>query len=149
MVLLATALLVAPVAAHVAMRWWVANPVTTSYTTVGDTTACLSTGAVGHQELGVSGITRLRAKFELRLAYDPGTLPYVPASTGWLYSNSFADDARNYWNAWSFGFRYARDRDYWIRAVLLGERPSFWEPDLKLKLDLGGVVCYTEVDLGG
>lgn len=143
--LVASLVFAAPVAAKIAMQWWVVTPVTTTY---HDEASCLSTGKVGHQELGLSGITRLRARFQLRTQYDPGHLPYVPATSSWYYSGAFPDDARNFRASWSYGFRYKQNKEYWIQATLIGERPGFWRPDRKIKANLGEVVCYTQVDLG-
>lgn len=142
MILVVSLILASPVAAQDSMVWWVITPLTTTY---HDETSCQSTGRVGHQEFGQSGVTRLRAKFELRTQYDPGYLPYVPASTGWLYADAFPDDAANYWTWWSYWFRYAQNKEYWIRGILIGERPSLWQADLKLHAHLGDAICYTQV----
>lgn len=143
--LVASLVFAAPVAAQIAMRWWVVTPVTTTYY---DENSCHSTGRVGHQELGRSGITRLRARFQLRTQYDPGHLPYVPATTRWFYTLPFPDDGRSLYHTWSYGFRYKLDRTYWIQATLIGERPGLWRPDRKIKANLGEVICYTVIDAG-
>lgn len=123
--------------AHTPLRWgFFAQP-----TSVFDAGACVSTARVWLQELGRSGVTRLKAKFERRAPYDTG-LPGLSYETrGWLYSLPFPDDGRSLYLAFQPWFRYPAGGEYHIRAVMVGERPSFWRPDHKLKASLGRIGC--------
>lgn len=138
--ILATALvLTSPVSAQQNMQWGFARDVTS--TNVEG--ACVSSALVWVQELGLSGITRLRAKFELRGYYDStGILPTY-LSSGWKYSKKFPDDSGNRWKHFGHSFRHLGGL-YRIYGVFIGERPSFWDPDLKMRGDIGAVGCEIE-----
>lgn len=123
--------------AHETMRWGWSAPLETSY----EDPACLSGATIWHQELGLSGITRLRAKFERRGPYDPGLPGLTYGSTGWMYSTTFPNTALSMWIRYRFYFRYPPNNLYSVRAVLIGERPSFWQPDRRLTAHLGEIIC--------
>jgi hypothetical protein len=127
---------------HVTMQWGWATELVSRY----DSPSCLSSGGVWHQELGSSGITRLRANFERRGANDPGIPGLAYGSTGWMYTTPFPDDYRNFYATWFPKFRYPPGGVYHVRMILIGERPSFWQPDRKITTSLGEIACIVEVE---
>jgi hypothetical protein len=123
------------------LQYGVVNPVMSHY---HGARACTATSAIWLQELGSSGITRLRAEWELRSTYDPGYLPTY-AKSGWAKSAQFPDDPQSRWikplklSAGSLTF--GRGRTFALWAQMVGERPSFWKPDVTRRAELGDVGC--------
>jgi hypothetical protein len=121
----------------------------------GLTTKVLQSGACGYEaftwawEHGMSGVTRLRTRYELRGLNDPGFLPTY-AKTGYATSGFFANDARSY----SKNFHIAHTlvsppgATYSVWAKAVGERPSFWQRDLVVKMRLGATGCENELPTG-
>lgn len=137
-------ILASPVVSHQTLRWGWGKPVANTF----EHPSCVGRAAVWHQEMGASGITRLRAKFELRGQYDTTGLPLLTyADTGWLYSAEFPDDDRSYWHMWWPTLRYMTGGIYSGWGILIGERPSFWEPDRKLTASLGEFACVADPGL--
>jgi hypothetical protein len=103
--------------------------------------ACATFVRMWGQELGVSGVTRLRARFERRAPYDPGWLPTY-GKTAWQYSLYFPNDYRSH-HMWFWStLVYPAGGRYSLHFVLVGERPSFWQPDLKKRTTVkGGIGC--------
>lgn len=105
--------------------------------------ACLYGVRVYVQEYGESGVTRLRARFELRGPNDPrnaATMLFSYARTPWYSSWEFPDDHLNYYQR--FGTRIRRPGGglaVWVHAV--GERPSFWSRDIVRVGKLGVHQC--------
>ena len=146
LLLVATVVVAAPVVAHVTMRWGWTRPMTSE---INDRNSCDTTGTIWHQELGMSGVTRLRAKFELRGRYDPGYIPGLTyAVTNWVYSIEFPDDGLSQWINWPFRLRHPVGPTFQVRAILIGERPSFWRPDRKIATNIGNAVCYVDITFG-
>lgn len=139
--LLASAMVAGPAASHDTMRWGWAKPLVNTF----EYPSCVGRAAIWHQELGGSGITRLRAKFELRGQYDTTGIPWLTyADTGWLYSGVFPDNAQSYWTTWWPTLRYPYAHIYSGWGVLIGERPSFWQTDRKLSARLGEYACIAD-----
>jgi hypothetical protein len=111
-----------------------------------DARACVSSTRIWLSEYGKSGVTRLKAKFERRAPQDPGIPGTSYGTRGWYYSGYFPNDAVSYWSDFSASFRYPVGGVYKIRAVLVGERPSLWQRDLKIKVDLSPTIGC---ELGG
>ena len=110
---------------------------------------CTVTNKVWAQEFGVSGVTRLRLRWELRSPYDTGWLPTY-ATTQYLYSNTFPDDARNHFAYYTLGpgaINYAANKEFGLWVKIVGERPSFWQRDLVLKSELGRFGCNIDPGL--
>jgi hypothetical protein len=136
--LLAAGLLASPVVSHATMDAGWASPLVNAW----ENPSCIARGKIWHQELGDSGINRLRAKFELRGQYDTTGIPLLTyGDTGWMYSKPFPDDARSLYVTWTMALRYAYGHIFSGWAILIGERPSFWQRDRKLTFRLGEMAC--------
>jgi hypothetical protein len=120
------------------MRWGYSNR--GQPTSKREGAACVSSTKIWVQELGKSGITRLKAKFERRGPYDPGIPGTSYSTNGWYYSGAFPDDYLSYWATFYTRFRHFPGGVYKIRAVMVGERPSFWKPDVKIWADLAPTI---------
>jgi hypothetical protein len=104
---------------------------------------CTVTAQVWLRELGLSGVTRLRGRFELRSVYDPGFLPtYQKTPWNWTIE-LFADDSVSHWGYFNARLNIPVGGVYALWFVGIGERPSFWQPDLKLHGRIGEVGCPT------
>jgi len=127
------------VSATTNMRWGFRSPVTVTQT---GPDRCTATTAVWLQELGSSGVNRLRVKFELKGYYDPGYLPSY-GSTNWAKSNTFPDDSLSYSMGFNLNpyFYISNGKTMSVWAKFIGQRPSFWKPDLKIHKKLGDVTC--------
>jgi hypothetical protein len=137
LVLAITIAFTSSVSAHETLRWWLPRLLTSEPVTG----ACVSRVNVTLQELGSSGIKRLRAKLERRAPYDSGLIGLSYQSSGWIYSTYFPDDFRSYYVTFGRYFRYPAGGRYQARAVLVGERPGFWRPDRKVSANLGEIGC--------
>jgi hypothetical protein len=135
--LVVTLALQTPTNAHETLRWGFGR-MPTSRVVTG---ACVSSAQIWVQEVGMSGINRLRVKFERRGPYDPGFPGLTYASSGWMYSRAFPDDSLSYYVYFSWAFRYPAGGRYQMRSVMIGERPSFWQPDRKITGRVGDIGC--------
>ena len=86
------------------------------------------------EEFGTSGVTRMRAQFQL-----------VPTTAGftfwgwadkwqsdWLYTQYFPDDATNKYINWWVNYPYAEDGSVWrLQVDVVWERPGFWNQDVE------------------
>lgn len=104
---------------------------------------CTASGAVWVQEHLKSGITKFKARWELRGYYDSGVLPTY-GSVGWWRTTSFANDYESYWVDFTLPFGYlnfsaGKQFSLWAKAV--GERPSWWRPDLTRRVRVGEPAC--------
>jgi hypothetical protein len=103
--------------------------------------ACATFVKMWGQEMGLSGVTRLRARFERRSPYDPGWLPTY-GKTAWQYSAYFPNDYRSHYQWFWSTLVYPSGGRYSLRFVLIGERPSFWQRDLRRSFGVtGGIGC--------
>jgi hypothetical protein len=98
------------------------------------------------KEIGQSGITRLKAKFELRDPTTPWWFGLLGRwyTRGYYYSSYFPNDSSNYWEAFKSGPPWfstfvGPHFAVWLKGV--GERPSFWQPDVVIHARLGDVGC--------
>jgi hypothetical protein len=124
------------------MTWGYYIVPTSSY----DAPACVSTTRVWMQEFGVSGITRFKAKFERRGPYDPGIPGTSYQTWSWRWSGPFPNDHLSYYWSAQPTFRHFVGGEYKIRAILVGIRPSFWQLDVKKKVDLVPTIgCSSDV----
>lgn len=137
-------------------RWGLAQSPSTSYLYVTNTghQVCGAHAPLWMQELGTSGITRMRARYELRGYYDAGLPGLAYQYTPWFYSASFPDDYRSFWTVRGLHLHprqlrfYAGGR-YSLRTKMVWERPSFWHRDIVRAVTLGAVGCENRhVDLG-
>lgn len=133
----------APVSAASKLQYGVqVPPISGEFTSPSGAAQCRMSAAIWLQELGQSGVTRLKATFELRGVYDPGWL-FTYATSGPYYSLPFPNDATSYIAYFHpdrafrtfVGPRY----NIWVKGV--GERPSFWQLDVKIHGDLGEAYC--------
>lgn len=135
--------LVQPVRAESEMIWgyalagqpdgydWVGTP-----TSVEGDSLCSASARIWLKEFGDSGIDRFRVKFELRGPNDPG-LPFLSyQETDWIYGPRFADDYLDHWSFFWVRFSFFIGNTYKIRAVMIGERPSFWQFDERIEAAL-------------
>ncbi len=103
---------------------------------------CVLRGATWVQELGASGVNRLRFRFNLHNSYDPFESSYAAVfSTGWIYSATFPDDARSLYVTFHYSLGHWDTTLYKAREVAIGERPSFWQTDRKLSRSVRDVIC--------
>jgi len=112
---------------------------------------CTPTARVWSQELRKSGVDRLRARFELKGPYAEGWLPSY-SKTEWMYTARFPDDINSYNFHWTLRpdvLTFGNGKQVAIWAKLIGERPSFWKPDLKFHFKVGVVGCDGVLDPGG
>ncbi len=97
-------------------------------------------------ELGISGVQRIRAHFEVYGPYAPFWLPSERSSSQVAYpaqhGGEFPDDFRNYhvkillpWGLW-----FEENGDQLVLDYV-GERPSFWKPDLHEEVLVGRFDC--------
>ena len=103
------------------------------------------------KEVEKSGIQRMRLHFELYGAYAPLGLPSQRSSNQVVYPQGgaeFADDDRSFyitavmpWGLWK------EERSERIVADFVGERPSFWNPDVHHELELGTIDCDSSSDV--
>jgi hypothetical protein len=102
------------------------------------------------RELGVSGVQRIRIHYELYGAYTPLELPSERSSSQVAYptqdGGEFPDDARNYWlkalMPWGLWFEEDGER---LIMDYVGERPSFWRPDIHEEVVAGTFTCGLDV----
>jgi hypothetical protein len=131
---LAAQLTVAPVPAAraaVQMQWGIKDPVHAVRIGAG----CWAAGGIWVRELGSSGVNRLRVQWQLRSHYDTGILP-THAKTGWFKSVQFLNDSASRYNNFvlppgHLNLLLGNADAVWAKMV--GERPSFWKPDLVMK----------------
>jgi hypothetical protein len=98
-------------------------------------------------EVQKSGIQRMRLHFELYGAYTPLGLPSQRSSNQVVYPQGgaeFADDDRSFYIAAALPWGlWKEERGERIVADFVGERPSFWNPDVHHELELGAIDCDT------
>jgi hypothetical protein len=109
---------------------------------------CQAVVKVWIRENGKSGVTQLKAKFELRAKYDSGFYGTSYQTRGWFYSGSFPDNATNYYQYFGGRFFFPVGGTYYIRGVLVGIRPGFWRIDRQTSVNLGEVGCELSADDG-
>lgn len=106
--------------------------------------ACTVSTTVWGWEHGRSGVTRIKAQFDLRGPNDPGYLFYYYRK-GWYYGSRFPDDSLSYYQYFTITngtFTFPIGNRYALWAKVVGERPSFWQADLVRKGRLSnGVGC--------
>lgn len=105
--------------------------------------ACVTTGQIWVQELGDSGINRLKAQFKRK---SPQQLRYyepIPShqTTKWAYSATFRRDSRSYYQYFNIGLRYPAGGRYALWTRVVGERPGLWRPDRAISYRLGEIGC--------
>jgi hypothetical protein len=82
-------------------------------------------------------------EYQLRSPYDPGYLPARWTSQR-LRTVEFPDDARNFYfdtyltpgTVW-----FGNGKTFAVWAKFIGERPSFWRPDVKIKVKVAEFMC--------
>lgn len=124
------------------------------YTTARGWQVCGAHAPLWMQEIGRSGITRMRARYELRGAYDPGLPGLAYQVTPWHFSGSFPDDHRSFWTVrgvylYPASLRFYAGNQYSLRAKMVWERPSFWRPDIVRAATLGAVGCEQDINFAG
>lgn len=130
-----------PAPAHDQMQYWKTMPPSSDHLESG---ACSASAQIVLQELGRSGVNRLRAQWQLRGPNDiDGVFPTY-AKTGWAYSTRFPNDDTSYYQR--FGIvpgviNFASNTTFALWVKMVGERPSLWQRDLVLKGNLGAVGC--------
>ena len=138
--LLLAAAIAGPAASHQTLRMGTAIHRTDEYDY--ELGRCVVRGATWVQELGASGINRLRFRFNLHNSYDPFESSYAAVfSTGWIYSATFPDDARSLYVTFHYSVGHWDATLYKAREVAIGERPSFWQPDRKLSRSARDALC--------
>ena len=81
---------------------------------------------IGLQEIGTSGITRLRVQF--RKKFWRSSLPYSYGA--WQWSNYFPDDARSFYENRFYAWKQVQSTQVrYLEAKMVWEIPSFWNPD--------------------
>lgn len=123
------------------LRWGEFTPMTSTHDTApGVAPRCLTTVNVWLQELGVSGVTQLKARFQLRSPNDPGfPLIGVYQEQGWFESRVFPDDFNHYYRPFQVVFKTFIGGQYAIHAKFVGVRPGFWQRDRTIEVVLPGV----------
>lgn len=104
---------------------------------------CTATGTVWAQEYMKSGVTRFKARWELRGYYDSGMFP-THGSVGWWRSASFPNDYLSCWVDFALPYGYlnfAAGKQFSLWAKAVGERPSWWRPDLTRRVRVGEPAC--------
>jgi hypothetical protein len=140
---LLAAAIAGPAASHQTLRMGAAIQLTDVYSP--ETANCVVAGATWVQELGASGVDRLRFRVNLFNSYDPVQTSWAaPLSTGWMYGPSFPDDARSFYTTFRYSLRHITTNLYKVRQVGIGERPSFWETDRKLTVSAGDALCNVD-----
>jgi hypothetical protein len=112
--------------------------------------SCSAVGQVWAKEFGASGVTRFRARWELRSPYDTGWLPTY-AKTSYVYSAPFPNDARNFYQYFTLRegrVNYPANKEFALWVKIVGERPSFWQRDIVRKGSLGRIGCNLNVGGG-
>lgn len=107
---------------------------------------CTADARVWVQEIGKSGVTRFRGRWELRGKYDSGLFP-IHGKTGWYVSRSFPNNAASKFVYFSVGngmLNFFSNKEYSLWAKLVGERPSFWQRDVVLRPNLGTIICSND-----
>lgn len=154
----ATVLVVSQPAAHAHDRlrgYGLSNPTTSPNGSGG----CTAADTAGVMELGKSGTTRLRIQWQLRGVNDINAHFFTYGKTGWAYSSIFGNDHLSYY----FSGRLpagilswpGQNSRYALWTKMVGERPSFWQRDLVVKVpqgEVGGCADGTGVEpprLGG
>ena len=123
-------------------RWGTSVPLTNS-PSVRVEHSCTPTATIWTQEVGKSGITRLRTQFAIRGPYDPGYLPSHWKSN-WAKSGIFPDDFQNYYQPFALSFdgiTVGPGKHVAVWAKMIGEKPSFWHRDAKIHKSLGTFIC--------
>lgn len=123
-------------------KWGVSTPVEV-HNSARELWSCTPTTKVWSQEIGESGITRLRARFELRGPFDTGLLPTWWESE-WLRSAQFPNDTLNYSERFTLAFdgvTVGNGKQLAVWTVLIGEKPSFWARDAKIKQSVDTFIC--------
>lgn len=126
------------------MRWGYYDATTSTVLRSG---TCSAAANIWAQELGKSGITRLRVQWQLRGPYDPGYLPTY-FKTGWYRGGGFPDDARSFYSGFRLNYgivNFATNKQFSLWAKMVGERPSFWKPDVVIKRSVGDVACSSDL----
>jgi len=109
--------------------------------------ACATFVRMWGSEVGLSGVTRLRARFERRGLYDPGGWLPTYGKTMWYYSDSFPNDRRSHYQWFQTTLVYPSGGRYSLHFVLIGERPSFWQRDLRKSFAVkGGIGCEKDIN---
>lgn len=98
------------------------------------------------RENGVSGVQRIRIHYELYGAYAPLHLPSERSSNQVAYprqsGGEFPDDFNSYYLTalmpWGLWFEENGER---LIMDYVGERPSFWKPDIHEEVELGAFDC--------
>lgn len=135
-----------PAPAHDQLRYWRTAPTSQSRppSQFGTYGGCTTSAQVTLQELGKSGVNRLRTQWQLRSPNDINGQLFTYLKTGWAYSGRFPDDGLSYHQR--FGIvpgvvNFASNREFALWAKMVGERPSFWQRDLVIRGNLGTVAC--------
>lgn len=128
-----------PADAHVKMTWY-NHGVATHPTQAG---GCTASASLTLKEFGKSGVTRLRVQWQLRGVNDlDGHFPTY-AKSGWAYSQVFPNDALSYYMRFYLPQGHiiwpGQNSRYALWAKMIGERPSFWQRDLKIRASQGEV----------
>lgn len=111
---------------------------------------CTAGATVWMQEIYKSGITRFKVRWELRGYYDTGIMPTYNR-VGWWHSGAFPNDYLSYWVDMTLPYGYlnfAPDRQFSLWAKAVGERPSWWRPDLARRVKAGTAMCETGLVTG-
>lgn len=119
------------------------GPYSTPYNTPLGRSACTASSRHWVQELGKSGVTRLRSQWVLRSPNDTGILPTY-GRTNWAYSPSFQNDAMSryaYFRLPAYTLNFSAGSEYALWTKNVGERPSWWQRDLVVKTNLGALGC--------
>lgn len=104
---------------------------------------CTAADTAGVLELGRSGTTRLRIQWQLRGVHDINAHFPTYAKTGWAYSSVFPNDHLSYyfqgWLPRGIVSWPGQNSAYALWTKMVGERPSFWQRDLVIKVRQGQV----------
>lgn len=110
-------------------------------------TNCTASAVVEVREIVDSDISRFAVEFQRRGANDP----YLPGLAydyvGWWISSDIPLDSKTYWWRVILPPRYMNfpsGGSYALWAKAVGERDSFWQPDLVETLKLGEIGCDGE-----
>lgn len=107
---------------------------------------CSAYSRVWVQEHRKSGVTRFKTRWELRGYYDTGILPTY-GSKGWWRSSRFRDDHASRWLNFTLPYGYlnfSSGKQYSLWAKSVGERPSWWRPDITRRIRTGYVACENQ-----
>lgn len=104
--------------------------------------ACVISTRIWAQELGKSGVTRLKAQFKLHAPYVQSYYPFPTYhTTNWLRTSRFPNDAQNYAQYFSVNIRQPPGGRYALWTRVVGERPSLFLQDRAISHRLGDVGC--------